>query len=93
MKSVIYRDPVKNILTQSLSNEKLAPLTHCLDSVKINDKQRSYEITLIHAEDDYDILWSHSNVLFCHDVNATFVSSLWTTFELPENPKTKENPL
>ena len=30
-----------------------------------------YRITLIHAEDDYDIPWEHTPTLFSHAVNAT----------------------
>jgi abhydrolase domain-containing protein 12 len=30
-----------------------------------------YRITIIHAEDDYDIPWIHSQELFWHAVNAT----------------------
>jgi abhydrolase domain-containing protein 12 len=30
-----------------------------------------YRITIIHAEDDYDVPWSHSQELFWHAVNAT----------------------
>lgn len=35
--------------------------------VKTSDK---YHITIIHAEDDYDIPWSHSDQLFWHGVRA-----------------------
>lgn len=34
------------------------------------NKER-YKITLIHAEDDYDIPWQHTQTLFWHAVNAT----------------------
>ena len=30
-----------------------------------------YRITLLHAEDDYDILWQHTPTLFWHAVNAS----------------------
>ncbi len=30
-----------------------------------------YRLTLIHAEDDYDIPWQHTQVIFWHAVNAT----------------------
>ncbi|KAK5635265.1 hypothetical protein RRF57_010977 [Xylaria bambusicola] len=30
-----------------------------------------YDVTIIHAEDDYDIPWSHSEQLFWHAVNAS----------------------
>ncbi|KUJ17478.1 alpha/beta-hydrolase [Mollisia scopiformis] len=31
----------------------------------------SYRLTIIHAEDDYDVPWSHTPELFWHAVNAT----------------------
>ena len=30
-----------------------------------------YHVTIIHAEDDYDIPWTHSKELYWHAVNAT----------------------
>ena len=30
-----------------------------------------YSLTLIHAEDDYDIPWHHTNTIFWHAINAT----------------------
>lgn len=35
-----------------------------------------YRLTLIHAEDDYDIPWHHTEVLFWHAVNATVLQSI-----------------
>ncbi|KAI9680875.1 MAG: hypothetical protein M1817_004315 [Caeruleum heppii] len=32
---------------------------------------RKYKLTLIHAEDDYDIPWHHTQILFWHAVKAT----------------------
>ena len=32
---------------------------------------QAYRITLIHAEDDYDIPWHHTELIFWHAVNAT----------------------
>ncbi|KAI4670694.1 uncharacterized protein J4E88_009786 [Alternaria novae-zelandiae] len=78
------------IITKFPSKGKLAALIHRLDSVKVNGKQRNYDITLIHAEDDYDIPWSHSDVLFWHAVNAIFDSSSSMTFEELEKVKLKE---
>ncbi|KAI4644343.1 hypothetical protein J4E93_006244 [Alternaria ventricosa] len=78
------------IITKFPSKEKLAALIHRLDSIKVNGKQRNYDITLIHAEDDYDIPWSHSDVLFWHAVKATFVSAPPITFEELEKVKSKE---
>ena len=40
--------------------------------VQVNEAQRNdYRLTLIHAEDDYDIPWQHTPTLFWHAVNAT----------------------
>jgi abhydrolase domain-containing protein 12 len=33
--------------------------------------ETKYHITIIHAEDDYDIPWSHSGPFFRHSVSAT----------------------
>ena len=35
-----------------------------------------YRLTLIHAEDDYDIPWHHTPTVFWHAVNATMVAGL-----------------
>lgn len=40
--------------------------------VRENEKHgRKYRLTLIHAEDDYDIPWTHTQALFKHTINAT----------------------
>ncbi|KAI4947470.1 hypothetical protein J4E91_006824 [Alternaria rosae] len=86
--------PLMNLLNRFIntkfpSKEKLAALVHRLDSIKVDDKRQNYDITLIHAEDDYDIPWSHSDTLFWHAVNATFDIPSSMTFEELENIKTK----
>ena len=35
-----------------------------------------YRLTLIHAEDDYDIPWHHTEVVFWHAVNATVAQGI-----------------
>ncbi|KAL8945982.1 MAG: hypothetical protein Q9222_007562 [Ikaeria aurantiellina] len=35
------------------------------------ENNEQYRLTLIHAEDDYDIPWNHTDILFWHAVNAT----------------------
>jgi abhydrolase domain-containing protein 12 len=45
---------------------------------------------LIHAKDDYDIPWSHSDILFWHAVNAASGSTSSITFEELEHIKAKE---
>jgi abhydrolase domain-containing protein 12 len=56
------------IRTKFYSKTKLARLIRHLDFIKVKDRRRKYDITLIHAEDDYEIPWSHSDVLFWHAV-------------------------
>jgi len=71
----------KFIRTKFPSKEKLADLIRHLNSVKVHDRQWKYDITLIHAEDDYDIPWIHSDVLFWHAANATMDSGASMTYE------------
>ncbi|KAG9190306.1 abhydrolase domain-containing protein 12 [Alternaria panax] len=78
------------ILTKFPSKEKPAALVHWLDSIKVNNKLQNYDITLIYAEDDYDIPWSHSDILFWHTVNAASGSISYMTFEELEHVKAKE---
>ena len=78
------------ILTKFPSKEKLATLIHHLDTTKVGDRQRKYDITLIHAEDDYDIPWVHSDVLFWHAANATLDPPSSMTFEELEKIKAKQ---
>jgi abhydrolase domain-containing protein 12 len=78
------------IRTKFPSKEKLADVIRHLDATKVNDRERKYDITLIHAEDDYDIPWIHSDVLFWHAVNATMDSSASLTFEDLEKVKAKQ---
>ena len=82
------------IVTKFPSKEKLASLVHRLDGIKSTAPQRAYDITLIHAENDYDIPWIHSDVLFLHAVNATLdTSSSMTFYELEDIKTSKKTPL
>ncbi|TVY40631.1 Monoacylglycerol lipase [Lachnellula subtilissima] len=47
------------------------------------DTGEKYRITLIHAEDDWDISWQHTPMLFWHAVNATVPAGM-TYDELEE---------
>lgn len=78
------------ICTKFSSKTKLAELIRHLDSTKVENRQRKYDITLIHAEDDYDIPWVHSDVLFWHAVNATREDSSALTFAELEKIKIKD---
>ncbi|KAF2729576.1 alpha/beta-hydrolase [Polyplosphaeria fusca] len=44
-------------------------IRHC-HSLELKHKTK-YDLTIIHAEDDYDIPWLHSEIVFWHAVNAT----------------------
>ncbi|KAF2822932.1 alpha/beta-hydrolase [Ophiobolus disseminans] len=78
------------IRTKFPSKEKLADMIRHLDSAKTGERRRKYDITLIHAEDDYDIPWIHSDVLFWHAVNATLEPSASLTFDDLEKIKAKQ---
>jgi abhydrolase domain-containing protein 12 len=49
-----------------LSKDRIAQYVR---SNEVNGER--YRLTIIHAQDDYDIPWHHSEVLFWHTVNAT----------------------
>lgn len=70
------------IVTKYSSKKTLAAFIRHIEDTKIDAKQQKYDITLIHAEDDYDIPWIHSDVLFWHAVNATLHPSSKTFDEL-----------
>ncbi|KAH6644323.1 Alpha/Beta hydrolase protein [Boeremia exigua] len=78
------------IVSKWPSKEKLAEVIRHLDSTKTNDRRHKYDITLIHAEDDYDIPTIHSDVLFWHGVNATLDAASSMTFEELEKKKSNE---
>jgi abhydrolase domain-containing protein 12 len=78
------------IRTKFPSKDKLADLIRHLDNTKVHGRSRKYDITLIHAEDDYDIPWVHSDVLFWHAVNATLEPSVALTFDDLEKVKAKQ---
>jgi abhydrolase domain-containing protein 12 len=79
--------------TKFPSKRKLAELIRHLDLTKVGNRQRKYDITLMHAEDDYDIPWVHSDVLFWHAVNATLDESSALTFAQLEKVKAKDRTL
>ncbi|KAL2134076.1 hypothetical protein VTI74DRAFT_1072 [Chaetomium olivicolor] len=56
------------ILSKWPSKDKLASFVRECEGMSGDGLK--YHITIIHAEDDYDIPWSHSDQLFWHAVNA-----------------------
>jgi abhydrolase domain-containing protein 12 len=75
------------IISKWSSKEKLASTIQHLDNLGVGSRQNKYDITLIHAEDDYTIPVIHSDILFWHAVNATVNSSLSFTFDDFEEKK------
>ncbi|KAK0723531.1 abhydrolase domain-containing protein 12B [Lasiosphaeria miniovina] len=54
------------------STDRLAALVRHVEHLPPGGRDAArYHVTVIHAEDDYDIPWSHSENLFWHAVNAT----------------------
>jgi abhydrolase domain-containing protein 12 len=78
------------INTKFPSKEKLATLIRHLDDTRINGRPRKYDITLVHAEDDYTIPWIHSDVLFWHAVDATIDATASLSFDELEEIKSKQ---
>jgi abhydrolase domain-containing protein 12 len=53
-------------------NDKWSTKDRITSYVKANeDNEIDYRITMIHAEDDYDIPWTHTPQLFWHAINGT----------------------
>lgn len=71
------------IVSKWPSKERLADFIRHTENLP--EKQGYYHITIIHAEDDYDIPWTHSDALFWHAVNAA--SPISQTFEELEQVK------
>lgn len=58
----------------SFMEDKMRSKENLADFIRISEKAKGappYDITIIHAEDDWDINWSHSEELFHCAVNAT----------------------
>ncbi|KAI1077176.1 alpha/beta-hydrolase [Whalleya microplaca] len=57
------------VLSKWPSKDTLAEFVRSCE--KLPAAAPKYHVTIIHAEDDYDIPWSHSEQLFWHAANAT----------------------
>lgn len=56
----------------SLIHDKWLSKDRIASYVRTNEaNHQKYRLTLIHAEDDYDIPWHHTEIVFWHAVNAT----------------------
>jgi abhydrolase domain-containing protein 12 len=67
------------------SKDKLADFVRLVETTSAADIDARYHITIIHAEDDYDIPWSHSDQVFWHAVSAASPTEL--TFDELEKEK------
>jgi len=77
------------ILHKWPSKDKLGDIVRLYHDMP-NGKTK-YHITIIHAEDDYDIPWSHSDLMFWHAVKAARAPDTITFDELErEKEETKE---
>ncbi len=57
---------------RSLIHDKWLSMDRIASYVRTNEaNDQKYRLTLIHAEDDYDIPWHHTEIVFWHAVNAT----------------------
>lgn len=57
---------------RSFIRDKWSTKDRIAEYVRLNEaKANRYRITLLHAEDDYDIPWQHTTTLFRHAVNGT----------------------
>jgi abhydrolase domain-containing protein 12 len=78
------------IVSKWPSKDKIAAMIRHLDEVKLADRKNKYDFSIIHAEDDYDIPWIHSDVLFWHAANATRGSESPLTFKELDMQKQKQ---
>ena len=78
------------IVSKWPSKDKLAALIRHCEHLKLGSRETKYDVTLIHAEDDYDIPWVHSETIFWHAVNATRDPETSLSFEELELEKDKQ---
>ncbi|KAB5528011.1 abhydrolase domain-containing protein 12 [Coniochaeta sp. 2T2.1] len=57
------------IVAKWASKDRLADFVRVVE--RQPQKGQRYHVTIIHAEDDYDIPWAHSETVYWHAVNAT----------------------
>ncbi|KAK8055017.1 hypothetical protein PG993_000244 [Apiospora rasikravindrae] len=62
------------IISKWPSNVRLAELIRACQ--RIPGEGPKYDVTIIHAEDDYDIPWVHSDMLYWYGVNASSPSGI-----------------
>jgi abhydrolase domain-containing protein 12 len=60
----------KFIVSKWPSKATIAAFVRHLETMEQIESRKHYDITLIHAEDDWDMPWGHSDILFAHAVRA-----------------------
>lgn len=71
----------KLIVSKRPSKATIAAFVRHLEAMEQIESRRQYDITLIHAEDNWDMPWEHSNILFNHAVRAVVSNSTITEDE------------
>lgn len=75
--SPIARFPFLFKSLQRFIRDKWLSKNRIAEYVQANELNReAYRLTIIHAEDDYDIPWNHSQLLFWHAVNASLPNGI-----------------
>lgn len=70
--SPLARFPVLFKYLSTFIQDKWLTKDRIAEYIRANEANgEKYRLTLIHAEDDYDIPWHHTEVVFWHAVNAT----------------------
>jgi abhydrolase domain-containing protein 12 len=68
----LARIPLLFTYLQRFIRDKWSSKDHIARYVRANEANgEKYRLTIIHAEDDYDIPWHHTPALFWHAVNAS----------------------
>jgi abhydrolase domain-containing protein 12 len=70
--SPIAKIPLLFTYLQRFMRDKWSTKDRIAQYIRANEANaEKYRMTLIHAEDDYDVPWDHTTTLFWHAVNAT----------------------
>ena len=75
--SPLARFPVAFTYLQRFIRDKWSTKDRIAQYVRANEANgETYRITIIHAEDDYDVPWHHTSNVFWHAVNASMPSGI-----------------
>ena len=87
--SPLARFPALFDYLRTLVHDKWSSKDRIAQYIRANEANGlEYRITLIHAEDDFDIPFMHTQLLFWHAINATFPQGIG--FEELEDKKTRD---